>query len=422
MGFRNAMAFTGEASPLMSSGTFTRSMLTSDPELLTTVYRESWIAMRIIDMPSEDMTRAWYTLSTGLPQAALSKLRRLEAKHSVKQEITNAIRWARLYGGSLALIVIRGEEDCLDTPLDPDFLLPDCFQGLLVLDRAQGITPSMELVTDLDDPDFGLPAYYTVDLDTPDGKNTHVKIHHSRVLRFISRELPAREMQRENYWGASELEHVWDELIKRSTTSASIAELIFQANITTLKISDFGDTLAMGSDDQKQSIIAAIEQQNRWRTSFGLQVLSATDQMENLPYSFSGLSDIYETFMMDMAGAAEIPATKLFGRSPQGFNATGESDLKNYYEMIAGLQERFLRPALEKLVPIMAISCWGYCPEDCDILFSPLMTTSPQERAELSDKLSAPVIKAFEAGIITKEQAAEELKERGGDLGLWQSI
>ena len=53
---------------------------------------------------------------------------------------------------------------------------------------------------------------------------------------------------------------------------------------------------------------------------------------------------------------------------------------------------------------------------------SPLMTTSPQERAELSDKLSAPVIKAFEAGIITKEQAAEELKERGGDLGLWQSL
>ena len=108
MGFRNAMAFTGEASPLMSSGTFTRSMLTSDPELLTTVYRESWIAMRIIDMPSEDMTRAWYTLSTSLPQAALSKLRRLEAKHSIKQEITNAIRWARLYGGSIALIVIRG--------------------------------------------------------------------------------------------------------------------------------------------------------------------------------------------------------------------------------------------------------------------------------------------------------------------------
>ena len=62
--------------------------------------------------------------------------------------------------------------------------------------------------------------------------------------------------------------------------------------------------------------------------------------METHSYSFTGLSDIYESFMMDMAGAAEIPATKLFGRSPQGFNSTGESDLRNYYDMIASLQER----------------------------------------------------------------------------------
>ena len=50
----------------------------------------------------------------------------------------------------------------MDQPIDPDLLLPDCFEGLLVLDRTQGIEPSPELVTDPDDPDFGLPMYYTV--------------------------------------------------------------------------------------------------------------------------------------------------------------------------------------------------------------------------------------------------------------------
>lgn len=58
-------------------------------------------------------------------------------------------------------------------------------------------------------------------------------------------------------------------------------------------------------------------------SNFGLQVLSAEDAFENHPYSFSGLADIYEKFMSDMAGAAEIPATKLYGRSPDGMNATG---------------------------------------------------------------------------------------------------
>ena len=419
-GYSNAAAFLGEDSPLMASGTFTRNELTSQADLLTTTYRVSWLAKRIIDMPSEDMTRAWYGLNTSLPAGALNELKRLEAKHSVKQEMTNAIRWARLYGGSLALMVIRGEEGRLDQPLDMDLLLPECFQGLLVLDRAQGITPSMELVSDLDDPDFGLPEYYTVDLET--GEFRSVKIHHSRVLRFVGRELPNTETVRENYWGASELEHIWDELQKRSAASANIAQLIFQANITTLKIGDLGSNLAYGTDMTRNEVLETVRNENRLRTSYGLQIMSAEDSLETHSYSFAGLSDIYESFMMDMAGAAEIPATKLFGRSPQGLNSTGESDLRNYYDLIAQTQERMLRPALEKLLPVMAISCWGYVPEDLEIVFEPVMTTSPAERAELVQKLSQDVIEGYKAGLFTREQALEELKSRGEDLGVYTKI
>ena len=147
-GYSNAAAFLGEDSPLLSSGTFRRSELTRQTELLTTAYRENWIVKRIIDMPCEDMTRAWYRLSTYMPESDLKALKQLEAKHSVKQELANAIRMARLYGGSLALIVIRGDEQRLDLPLDPDVLLPGCFKGLLVLDKTQGVEPSLDLVRD----------------------------------------------------------------------------------------------------------------------------------------------------------------------------------------------------------------------------------------------------------------------------------
>ena len=487
-GYSNAAAFLGEDSPLLSSGTFRRSGLTRETELLTTAYRENWIAKRIIDMPCEDMTRAWYKLSTSLPEREVHTLKRLEAKHSVKQEIANAIRWARLYGGSLALIVLRGEEDRLDLPLDPDVLLPGCFQGLLVLDRAQGIEPSQELVADLDDPDFGLPRYYTVELETGGGLNSElsaaageiprqardnteggnmvwngtnssrvrslhygrddigvsrlwprpglsdrpgpsanicygtVKIHHSRVLRFVGRELPYMEMVAENYWGASELEHIWDELQKRNATSANIAQLVFQANITTLKMGHLGQHLAMGTEKQRQEALQAMETENRLRTSFGLQIMNKDDSLENHSYSFGGLSEIYEAFMMDMAGAAEIPATKLFGRSPEGMNSTGEADLRNYYDMIAQMQERYLRPALEKLVPVMAISCWGYAPEDMEIIFEPIMTSSPAEKAELVQKMTADVIEAFMCGLITREEAVAELQVRGEGLGVYAKI
>ena len=70
-GYSNAAAFLGEDSPLIASGTFHRSGLTSQTELLTVSYRENWLVRRIIDMPSDDMTRAWYTLATALPENAL---------------------------------------------------------------------------------------------------------------------------------------------------------------------------------------------------------------------------------------------------------------------------------------------------------------------------------------------------------------
>ena len=416
-GYTNPAAFLGEASPLFSGGEFVRSAQYLDFEELTVLYRESWLAMRIIDMPSEDMTRAWYRFSSPVPEEDQESLRRLEARHSIRRELTDAIRWARLYGGSLALMVLRGEEDRLSEPLDMDLLLPGCFRGLLVLDRAQGIEPSEELEEDLDDPDFGLPKYYSVELDDLGT----VRLHHSRVLRFTGRELPRAEARRESWWGAGEMEHIMEELQKRSAASANIAQLIFQANITTLKISDFGDALAMGTEAQKQQIRNAVMEENRFRTSFGLQILSAGDTLENHPYSFGGLSEIYEQFMLDMAGAAEIPAAKLFGRAPAGLNATGESDLKNYYESISQLQERLLRPALEKLLPVLALSAWGTLPADMAFVFNPIAAESPAETAELAEKLSLPVIEAFRAGLLTREEARAELRIRGSPYGMWQN-
>ena len=414
--YQNTLAGLGEASPLLSSGTWIRNGLTSDPQLLTTLYRESWLAKRIIDMPSEDMTRAWIRMTTSLEEEDLRMIDRAMKTHNIRQEITDALRWARLYGGSLAVMVIRGEENRLDTPLQLEQLPPDSFRGLLVLDRSCGISPSLELVNDLDDPDYGLPAWY--EAEVPLEETRLLRVHHSRVLRFVSRPLPWSETVAENYWGASELEHIWEELQKRSATSANIAQLVFRANIMTLKMGNYGETMAAGSDSQREKMKNVIEEENRIRTSFGLQLMSKDDSLENHPYSFGGLAEIYELFMMDMAGAAEIPATRLFGRSPQGLNATGESDLKNYYEKIAQLQETMLRPALDRLLPVLFVSTLGFLPEELDYVFEPLATPDPMERAQILASYAGTVVSLLQAGILTREEAVKEMREMGSEVGV----
>ena len=379
--------------------------VTAVPAMLTGLYRTDWLARRIVDMPSEDMTRAGYRLDPAPDRIRTAELRRLEARHEIRRELTNAIRWARLYGGSCALIVLRGQENRLASPLDPDEIMPGDFRGLLVADRVNGVRPSLELEEDLNDPDFGYPKYYDF---TADSAGT-VRVHHSRILRFTGRDVPRDEEVRRQYWGDSELEHIYRELRKRDATSGNIARLVYQANITTLKMSDFGEALALGTDNQRKQVLESLEAQNRLRDSFGLQLLSAGDSYENHPYTFGGLCEIYEAFMMDMAGAAGIPATRLFGRSPQGMNATGESDLKNYYEMIGQQQERHLRPALEKLLPVMAMSLWGRVPDMPEIRFTPLMPVSASEQADILQKTVSAVTQAYQSGLLTLEEAKAKL-------------
>ena len=127
-GYSNPLAGLGDASALLSGGTYERAAPLT-PSLLTALYRESWLAKRIIDMPCEDMTRGWYTLAGALPPQRAEDLRRLEARHESRREITSAIRWARLYGGACALMVLRGQERRLAEPLDPEEILSGGFSG-----------------------------------------------------------------------------------------------------------------------------------------------------------------------------------------------------------------------------------------------------------------------------------------------------
>ena len=419
-GYVNSLAYLGEASPLSQANDYERHDISLDYNLLTILYRENWLAARIIDTPCEDMTRSWYSISSEIDQDKLDELQKLEAKHSVKQEITNAIRWGRLYGGAAAVIVIKGQEDMLEEPLDYDMLQPGCFRGLIVIDKVRGIFPSLELEEDMDDPEFGYPKWYQVTLNEETGEI--IRIHHSRLLLFRGRMLPIDEEINADYWGASELEHIYEELQKRNSSSANIAQLIFQANVAALKISDYGEVMGMGTAAQREQVYRYITEMNRLRTSFGITLMGNEDNYEQHPYSFAGVAEVYETFMMDMAGASEIPATKLFGRAPQGMNATGESDMKNYYEVINQLQERILKPALEKLLPVMCMSLWGEVPEDMEIVFEPLGTTTPSERAEIMGKAADPIINAYSAGLISQKVALLELREAGKPINAWTNI
>ena len=203
----------GSQSPLEAT-TYPMTRMTQNYALLNSLYRSSWIVQNIITTVPDDMLREWVTLN-GITSEAQDQMNRLMRRTSLRDKLSKGFYWGRLYGGAVGIMMIRGHDD-LSQPLDLDTVLPCTFLGLYVVDRWSGVFPQMELVTDMSDPDFGLPAYYSV--QGADGAVVQ-RVHHSRVVRFIGRELPYQEKIAEMYWGESEIEAVYDEVVKRDNVS-----------------------------------------------------------------------------------------------------------------------------------------------------------------------------------------------------------
>ena len=410
----------------MSTGYYVKSGLTSDWQQLTIMYRESWLTKKIIDMPAEDMTKGWITLDTQLAQEGIDRVEKEMRQYRVQKKFTEAVRWARLYGGTIMIILIDGQEDMMHEPLDLTMVMPGSFRGLIVKDRWNDVEPSSDLVLDMQDPDYGLPEFYSVGelgIEGEDGiGNGQIKVHHSRVIRMIGRELPSAEEESEMYWGASEMEHIMDELEKRDATSSNISQLVFQANLRVLKMSDLGQMLSMSDERTQRELFQTIQAQNTLMTSFGLQVLDQSDSFETHPYAFQGLNDIYQSFQGDIAGAAEIPATKLFGKSPDGMNSTGEGDMLNYYDSIRQKQENMLRPGLEKIVPILCVSALGKVPDDIEVVFEPVESATESQRAALATQITGAIGTLYQSDLISKSMALKELRDSAFATGIGSAI
>lgn len=422
--FTNALARMGFAQPNVTEGAqYPLTRLTRNYNLMTALYRNHWIIRKVVDVVAKDMIKNWVEFTSGITPEETDAINRTIRHTGIKPKLIEALIWARLYGGSAALMIIEGQED-LSEPLDYDSIMPGQFKGLIVLDRWSGIYPLLETVDDINSPDFGLPKYYMIkeDATLSDTDVGNIKVHHSRILRFIGDLLPQWEMLAESYWGASVVERLFDELKKRDNTSQNIASLVFLSNLRVLKMQDYGQVLSINNSKAQKSLWTTLQAQNILMNNMGLYVLDQEDDFQTFQYSFSGLPEVYEKFMMDIAGASGIPATKLYGRSPEGMNATGESDETNYNNDVEQEQENSLRFQLDKLFPVVAISSIGYLPNDLDFNFNPIETISQKEIAERIWRSADAIRGAYTDGLISQKIGMKELKHLGKDMGIFTNI
>lgn len=418
-GFVNFQARLGYGAGNQFSGsTYQNNFISRDRIRLEAMYRTSWIIGQAVDVVAEDMVRAGVEIKSKDDASDIEKVQATLANLGVWTAIEETVKWSRLYGGAIGIMLIDGQNP--GTPLRPQTIRKDQFKGLLVLDRWM-VQPSVVNFVEEYGPELGQPASYDV-IPNPWVPLSGMRVHHTRVIRLEGVRLPYQQRLAENGWGQSVAERIYDQLVAYDSTSQGAAQLVYKAHLRTLSIEGLRELIAAGGQ-MFEAVIKQVDVIRSMQSNEGLTLLDAKDKFETHAYSFSGLSDVLLQFGQQLSGALQIPLVRLFGQSPAGLNSTGESDLRTYYDGIAQRQNSTLRLPFGRLLDVVYRSTLGRDPPDgFGFEFEPLWQLSDKEKAEVAESVTRTVTAGHEAGFISERTALNELRQSADVTGVWSNI
>lgn len=409
----------------LSGGTYEFNLLTRNRIKLEAAYRGSWIVGKMVDCIAEDMTRAGIAIQAERDSGDIKKIQSAWTKLGIWLSLRKNEKWGRLYGGSIGVLQIEGQD--LESELDISTIQKGQFKGIAVFDRWQ-VNPLIQHTIPYG-PQIGLPAYYQIVNDptqldpgyefTPIEDNT---VHHSRLVRNGGIDLPFWQALTELMWGESVLERLWDRLIAFDNATMSSASLIDRANLRTVGVEGLREILAAGGEAQ-QGLLAMFEMMRLLQVNEGLTLIDKEDEFQTTAYSFAGLSDMLIQFGQQIAGACDTPLVRLFGQSPAGLNATGESDMRMYYDSILAQQEAKLRNPIDTILRVLWRSELGKdAPDDLNFKFVPLWQMSALDKANVGKTVAEAVAGAYGEGLIDRATALRELRSQAPETGLFSNI
>ena len=383
---------------------------------LTGLYEGNGLFSKIIDAPAEEALKHGFDLNlksdelNAFVEDALDDL-------EWEEKAATAIKWARLYGGALIVMLIddgRGLEEPVDwehirsidelrvyerSIVQPDYasLYQQDYGGKGVGNRVSK---------------FGQPEYYYVS-----SIYGSFKVHESRCLVFRNGVLPEQTSNATYlFWGMPEyvrIRRALRETVTAHTDSVKLLERSVQA-IYSMK----GLASLLTTDDGENQVLKRLQLVD---TSRGLlnsiAIDSEGEQYDFKTFQFSGVKDVIDATCNMLSALTNIPQTILFGRSPAGMNATGDSDFESYYNFVEKIQRLMLKRNLRTLLDVVfrtGIASGDMAEEpDYKLEFKPLWSLSDTEQAAVDQtKAQTALVKAQTAQAYVDMQALDPTEVR----------
>lgn len=376
---------------------------------LDSLYYDDGLAARIVKLLPDDMFREGWDYS--FPKRDEIEAAELSEQYAAvmeelgaQQKIKDAFVWKRLYGGA-AVFISALDGQMPDKPLNPRRIRS--IERLRVIERTEIDYNGIVWQENPMKPRYGLPELYPVSFDVPGGNMTNkMLVHHTRIIELHGDTLPRHSVTgistESRYWGISVLQRANDRLKSLGASLGSLDQLLSELGVGKYKIKDLA--MLLSSADGEAAIRRRVEVMDLVKSTFHSMYFDADEEFVRDNISFQGVPEVLHILFMLISADTGYPMTRLFGMSPAGMNATGESDMNNYYDMVRSLQMAELQPVLLRLVRIIAE--WKGLDEPY-IDFRPLETMNEKERAGLekqkadASKVEADTYKAYiDAGVL----------------------
>lgn len=228
-------------------------------------------------------------------------------------------------------------------------------------------------------------------------------VHHSRLLQLSFFEVPDLIKPLFNYGGISLCQLMKSYVRDADSIRQSLAELFLRFRTMIIKT-----PMLRNNPQEAVSRGKAIAKS---KNNLGITLLNENEDYIETITPISGLDRIQAQAFENMVISSGLPATKLLGISPSGFNSTGEFDLANYYDTISGYQNNIIKPAIVEVAQAIIYNMG--IDAKIGFEFRPLQKLDEKQIAETKAINASYAISLQEAGVLSSEQLFDLCKENG---------
>lgn len=344
-----------------------------------------------------EMTRKWIKITAQGDGDNSAKIEEIDAwfrKHNIRDLFRVAAEQDGFFGRAQIYINVKGVDDesrKLPLVIDKATIPKGSVLGFKNVE-ALWTTPYAYNSDNPLAPDFFKPTSWFIL-----GKQTHA----SRLITFISREVPDMLKPAYNFGGMSMSQLMEPYVNAWLRNRDSVSDLIHSFSINGIK-TNMGDTLAGGGGDD---IFKRAQLFTRVRDSRGVMLLDKeTEEFFQFNIPLTGLDKLQAQSQEHMAAPSHTPLVKLLGITPTGLNASSEGEIAVYYDYIMAQKENIFTQPLDKVLKLAQLDLFGEIDPAIGFEYEPMLELDGEALSRVRKADADAGVAYISAGVISPEE------------------